>query len=141
MTPHFLVLAGETRFRVLERFARPGWVSFTLREVVSHDILTPHGVAIASDGGRGGSLGSSVFPHATTDDHRHRAIEWFAEHIERFLLARPGQAWAFAACPRLCRPILEGLRPSLRGSLVELVQQDLSSLPGSEVLGFFKSRF
>lgn len=114
MTPHFLVLAGESRFRVLERFARPGWTSFTLREVVSHE--------------------------AKTAEHRHRVIDWVAEHIERFLLARPGQAWAFAACPSLSRPILDGLRPSLRGSLVELVQQDLSALPGHQVLGFFKSR-
>jgi hypothetical protein len=141
MSPHFLVLAGETRFRVFERFAHPGRTCFTLREVVSQDMVTPCGLAKETVGGRGASPGPSGSFLGSSDEHLHRVTDWVAWHIERFLLARPGQAWAFAACPRLSRPVLDGLRPSLRGSLVELVNHDLTAMAGSEALRFFKSRF
>lgn len=142
MAPHFLILVSEKRFRVLERFARPGQASSALREIVSQDIPSAAGAVRHLDAGRGAYLGGSAFSSSTiTDEDRHRAIDWIAEHIERFLLARPGQTWAFAAGPSLNRPILDRLRPSLRGSLVESVHQDVSAASGSDLPGFFKIRF
>ncbi len=141
MVPHFLVLAGEKRFRVLERFARPGQASSALREIISQDIPSASGAGRTLDAGRAISIGSFASPSSMTDDERHRSIDWVAEHIERFLLARPGQAWAFAAGPRLNRPVLDRLRPSLRGSLVESVHQDLSAAAATDLPGYFKIRF
>ena len=148
MVPHFIITVSEGRFRVLERFARPGQITPTLREVASHDFM-PVASAFStrelSDVGRfplnsprpADSDQSGV---AQQDDERRRTADWLAEQIEHFLLARPGQAWAFAAGPNLHNSVLGRLRPSLRGSLVESVQKNLALTPPDQIALHFKVR-
>jgi hypothetical protein len=148
MAPHYIITISEGRFRVLERFARPGQMSPKLREVTSHDFMP-----LAGAGGRGGPragyFGTNLRPSSrgeeppppVPDEDRQRAVEWLSEQIEHFLLERPGQAWAFAAGPDLHNPVLSRLRPSVRGSLVESVQRNLALTPATELALHFKVRF
>ena len=148
MAPHYIITVSAGRFRVLERFARPGQLTPTLREVASHDFLpvgAAHGLREAD---RTPSFGGGSFLAARSgeahgqspeDDHR-RVVDWLVEQIEHFLLARPGQAWALAAGPGLLEPILARLRPSVRGSLVESVQRNLALMPPSELATQFRVR-
>lgn len=148
MAPHYIITVSEGRFRVLERFARPGHLTPTLREVASHDFI-PAGTAYAAREatraaqfpGGGLNINRPVDEHspAQSEDHR-RTVDWLADQIEKFLLVRPGQAWAFAAGPNLHEAVLERLRPSVRGSLVETVQKNLALAPASELGLHFKVR-
>lgn len=149
MAPHYIITVSEGRFRVLERFARPGHITPTLREVASHDFMpaaSAYSAREINQIGHGatnllrplGQSGGGGSPMA--DDERRRTVEWLVEQIEHFLLARPGQAWAFAAGPHLHNPVLERLRPSVRGSLVESVQKNLALTPAGELATYFKVR-
>lgn len=148
MAPHYIITVSEGRFRVLERFARPGQITPTLREVASHDFMPAASALSArelSDVGRfplnsSKPAGSEEGDFAQQEDERRRSADWLAEQIEHFLLARPGQAWAFAAGPNLHNPVLSRLRPSLRGSLVESVQKNLALTPIEQISMHFKVR-
>lgn len=148
MAPHYIITVSEGRFRVLERFARPGQLTPTLREVASHDFM-PVGTAYTPrETDRAGLISAAAlrFGHGADersilpdDDHR-RSVDWLVDQIEHFLLARPGQAWAFAAGPNLHNPVLERLRPSVRGSLVESIQKNLALTPPTELATHFRVR-
>jgi hypothetical protein len=149
MAPHYIITVSEGRFRVLERFARPGHITPTLREVASHDFMPAASAYSAREINQighgstnllrhlGQGAGGSAPPH---DDEHRRTVDWLSEQIEHFLLARPGQAWALAAGPNLHNPILERLRPSVRGSLVESVQKNLALTPPAELATHFRVR-
>lgn len=141
MAPHYIITVSEGRFRVLERFARPGQLTPTLREVTSHDFM-PAGsgqhVREAAGVLRMAHGADERLP--MMEDDQRRAVDWLADQIENFLLVRPGQAWAFAAGPNLHNPVLERLRPSVRGSLVESIQKNLALTPPSELATHFKVR-
>ena len=148
MAPHYIITVSEGRFRVLERFARPGQLRPTLREVTSHDFMPLAGAQGGRGGLRPGYAGTNLRPASRgeeppppiPDEDKQRAVEWLAEQIEHFLLQRPGQAWAFAAGPELHNPILARLRPSVRGSLVESVQRNLALTPANDLAVHFKVR-
>lgn len=142
MAPHYIIICSEGRFRVLERFARPGQMTATLREVTARDFM-PMGAA------RGGAVGHNGGLHVgqagedlsvSLDDDQRRCADWLADQIEHFLMERPGQAWAFAASQPLHNAVLHRLRPSVRGSLVESVERNLSHLPTSELAMHFRVR-
>lgn len=142
MAPHYIIICSEGRFRVLERFARPGQMTATLREVTARDFMP-------LSSARGGMAGRSSTLHVgqagedlsvSLDDDQRRSADWMADQIEHFLMERPGQAWAFAANPPLHNAVLQRLRPSVRGSLVESVQRNLSHLPASELAVHFRVR-
>ena len=142
MAPHYIVVCSEARFRVLERFARPGQMSATLREVIVRDFM-PLGAARGGEAGHNGGLrvgraGEDL--SVPMDDDQRRSAEWMADQLDHFLMERPGQAWAFAASPPLHQAVLQRLRPSVRGSLVEAVQRNLSHLPVTELAVHFKAR-
>jgi hypothetical protein len=148
MAPHYIITVSEGRFRVLERFARPGQMSARLREVASHDFMPLAGAPGGRGGPRPGYFGTNLRPASRgeeppppiPDEDKQRAVEWLAEQIEHFLIDRPGQAWAFAAGPDLHNPILSRLRPSVLGSLVETVHRNLSLTPLDELAVHFKVR-
>jgi hypothetical protein len=148
MAPHYIITVSEGRFRVLERFARPGQITPTLREIANHDFLPAASAYSAREINQIGHGSTNLLRHVPQgtgsasphDDERRRTVDWLAEQIEHFLLARPGQAWAFAAGPNLHNPILERLRPSVRGSLVESVQKNLALTPPAELATYFKVR-
>jgi len=148
MAPRYIITVSEGRFRVLERFARPGHITPTLREVASHDFVPAASAYAAREINQIGHGATSLLrplhsggePAPMPDDERRRTVDWLAEQIEHFLLARPGQAWAFAAGPNLHNPVLARLRPSVRGSLVESVQKNLALTPTSELTTHFKVR-
>lgn len=153
MAPHFIVLASEHRLRVLERFARPGQLTPTLREVIARDHTgmggthpphqsQPERILHLSDYHNTSGAGAGTTGDADTLvlEERRRACEWLAEQIERFLMERPGQAWALAAAPHLQGSVLERLRPSVRGSMVESVQRNLIHLAPSELAVHFRVR-
>jgi hypothetical protein len=141
MAPHFIIAVSETRFRVLERFARPGQTTASLREIVTHG-AAPVATARGGDHGRPGAFAGrrGETASAAGGAELRRAVDWLCDQIERFLIVRPGLAWAFAAGPEIHDPVLQHLRPSLRGSLVESVQHDLSQTAPSEIAGHFKVR-
>lgn len=144
MAPHFIITASEGRFRVLERFARPGQTTASLREIANHDFIPL--VGARSVGATRPGLLASQGPHpgesapSIEEGGLRRSADWLADQIERFLMSRPGLAWAFAAGPELHNPVLERLRPSVRGSLVESVQRNLALTPPSEIKLHFKVR-
>ena len=148
MIPHYIITVSEGRFRALERFARPGQLTPTLREIASHD-FTPVGGGYSSRGTEhpqqlpvGGLRFARSFDeqHPLQEEDQRRTIDWLGDQIESFLLSRPGQAWAFAAGPNLHNAVLARLRPSVRGSLVESVQRNLALTPAHELAVHFKVR-
>lgn len=148
MAPHYIITVSEGRFRALERFARPGHLTPTMREVASHDFI-PVGTAYAAREasraaqfpGGGLNINRPIDEQSAIQVEEHRrTVDWLADQIENFLLVRPGQAWAFAAGPNLHDAVLERVRPSVRGSLVESVQKNLALAPPSELAVNFRVR-
>jgi hypothetical protein len=141
MAPHYIITVSEGRFRVLERFARPGQITPTLREIASHDFLPAASAYSAREINQIGHGSTNLLRHVVQgggtapaqDDEHRRTVDWLAEQIEHFLIARPGQAWAFAAGPNLHDQILDRIRPSVRGSLVETVRKNLALTPPAEL--------
>ena len=148
MAPHYIITVSEGRFRVLERFARPGHITPTLREISNQDFMPAASAYSAREINQIGHGSTNLLRHVAQgggaapaqDDEHRRTVDWLAEQIEHFLIARPGQAWAFAAGPNLHNQILERLRPSVRGSLVESVQKNLALTPPAELATHFKVR-
>ena len=148
MAPHYIITVSEGRFRVLERFARPGHITPTLREISNHDFMPAASAYSAREINQIGHGSTNLLRHVAQgggaapaqDDEHRRTVDWLAEQIEHFLIARPGQAWAFAAGPNLHNQILERPRPSVRGSLVESVQKNLALTPPAELATHFKVR-
>ena len=148
MAPHYIITVSEGRFRVLERFARPGHITPTLREISNHDFMPAASAYSAREINQIGHGSTNLLRHVAQgggaapaqDDEHRRTVDWLAEQIEHFLIARPGQAWAFAAGANLHNQILERLRPSVRGSLVESVQKNLALTPPAELATHFKVR-
>jgi hypothetical protein len=136
-------MVAEGRFRVMERFARPGQMEPSLRDVICHD-FSPVPPPVRKEG--------SPFPtleefeeeeeHAATipsvDGLYWSCVSELVALIEDFLLERPDESWAFAAGPRLHNPVLDRVRPSVRGGLVESVQANLAFNSSTEVLEHFK---
>ena len=148
MAPHYIITVSEGRFRVLERFARPGQLTPTLREVANHDFLPTDSARATREIDRNNRFPEGGIRMTRTvdssvpmqEDDQRRTVDWLADQIENFLLLRPGQAWAFAAGPNLHNPVLQRLRPSVRGSLVESVQKNLALTPPAELAAQFKVR-
>jgi hypothetical protein len=140
MAPHYVIVVSEGRFRVFERCARPGQLRPTLREVANHDFMPIGGTAGGREIERSGRFpvgtlltAQAIEEHPPLDNDQRRTVDWLTDQIERFLLARPGQAWAFAAADNLHDAVLERLRPSVRGSLVESIRKNLAFVPPSEL--------
>jgi hypothetical protein len=141
MVPHYVIAVSEGRFRVLERFARPGQLRPTLREVVNHDFMPVGGGVGGRELDRADRFPVGVLRAAQAidehpplpDDEQRRTVDWLADQIENFILGKPGQAWAFAAADNLHDAVLERLRPSVRGSLVESIRKNLALTPPAEL--------
>jgi Protein required for attachment to host cells len=146
MAPHFIITVSELRFRVLERTVRPGLLSGALREVVVRDFMPLVGAHAAREQQRAGRAPTFDSRHVAgeqalnLDVDPHNSVEWLVDQIERFLLDHPGQTWAFAAGPLLHNSVLQRLRPSVRGSLVESVHRNLAHTPAAELATHFKVR-
>lgn len=145
MNPLYLVLVAQGRFRVLERRrdaerSTSGWLeianeaspfggnAYTARE-------TDQAGRFPKTLGQGGMSIDERLP--MKEEEQRRMVEWLAGCIDNFMTPRPDEAWVFAAGPELHNPVLEALRPSVRSTLSESLQQNLINVPGDEAAAHF----
>jgi hypothetical protein len=145
MSPDLLITAGERRLRVLVRAARGISPIFSsdycgLREfTAATDLRAPATPArMETETERGVFASAEVLPVTAPDPAPSAA--WLAEQIEGVLGERPGEAWGFAAEPPLFQAVLGRLRPGIRGSLVETIQRDLSTVSPARLAEHFRAR-
>lgn len=129
MTPLYLVLVAEGRFRVWEREQEltqtaPGWIEIA-REA-------------APFGGDARDLPMAARLPGYHEEQQRRMIEWLVGCIENFMTPRTGEEWVFVAAPDFHGPVLDALLPCLRATLVESLQENLVNAPGGEIAGRFK---
>lgn len=90
-------------------------------------------------GSKGRPNGMSIDERLPMQEERQRrVIDQVAETIDKFMGARPGAAWHFAAGPGLHNAVLEKLSPLVRDQLDRSVQKELANVPPAELRGHFK---
>jgi hypothetical protein len=145
MNPLYIVLVAQGRFRVLERQLEtmqsvPGWLEIAneaapLAGNAYTDRETDQAGRFPKSIGQAGMSIDERLP--MKEEEQRRLADWVAGCIENFMTPRPGEAWVFAAGPELHNPVLEALRPSIRETLAESLQQNLINMPAAEAAGHF----